>query len=165
MHDDAHNEGSENLTLTLSNPSGARLGDASATGTINNTDPMPTAWMIRMGRTVGSQVVEGLTERLEGGDHSRMSVAGVGLGSSGELEDILKPEDPFAITAWDDQDEDMARTMSMSEVLASTAFHMSNTDTRERRAVRRSRCGDGSHREGSKQRRTRSRPTARSQRE
>ena len=128
VHDDAHNEGSETMTLTLTNPSGARLGDASATGTINNTDPMPTAWMIRMGRTVGSQVMEGLTERLEGGDHSRMSVAGASLGSSGELGDILKPRDPFAITAWDDQDEDRTRTMSMSEVLASTAFHMSNTD-------------------------------------
>ena len=64
VHDDAHNEGSETLTLTLSNPSGAVLGDASATGTINNTDPMPTAWMIRMGRTVGSQVVDTLSANM-----------------------------------------------------------------------------------------------------
>ena len=52
--DDAHDEGSETLTLTLSNASGARLGDAQATGTITNTDPMPRAWAVRFGRTVGS---------------------------------------------------------------------------------------------------------------
>ena len=39
--DDAHDEGSETLTLTLSNPSGAYIEDGEATGTINNTDPMP----------------------------------------------------------------------------------------------------------------------------
>ena len=130
VHDDAHNEGAETLTLSLSNPSGVKLGDATATGTINNTDPMPTAWMIRVGRTIGSQVVEGLTDRLEGGDESRMIVGGIGLGSSGELEDILKPRDPFAITAWDDQEgEDNTQTMSASEVLRSTAFHMSNASS------------------------------------
>ena len=36
--DDAHDEGSETLTLTLSNASGAHIEDGSATGTINNTD-------------------------------------------------------------------------------------------------------------------------------
>ena len=34
----------------------AALADAEATGTINNTDPMPKAWMVRFGRTVGSQI-------------------------------------------------------------------------------------------------------------
>ena len=34
-----------------------------ATGTIVNRDPLPQAWMVRFGRTVGSQVVEGLSER------------------------------------------------------------------------------------------------------
>ena len=51
--DDAHDEGSETLTLTLSNASGAYLADGTATGTINNTDHMPQAWMVRFGRTVG----------------------------------------------------------------------------------------------------------------
>ena len=52
--DDAHDEGSETLTLTLSNPSGAYIEGGSATGTINNSDAMPGAWMVRFGRTVGS---------------------------------------------------------------------------------------------------------------
>ena len=51
--DDAHDEGSETLTLTLSNASGAHIEDGSATGTINNTDHMPQAWLARFGRTVG----------------------------------------------------------------------------------------------------------------
>ena len=130
VHDDAHNEGSESMTLTLSNPSGGKLADATATGTINNTDPMPTAWMIRAGRVVGSQVVDGLTGRLEGGDDSRMIVGGMGVGTSEGFEDILKPRDPFAITAWDGQEEeDKTRTMSAGEVLRSSAFHVSNAST------------------------------------
>ena len=38
--DDSHDEGQETLSLTLSNPSGAYLEDATATGTISNSDPM-----------------------------------------------------------------------------------------------------------------------------
>ena len=75
--DDSHDEGSETMTLTLSNASGARIADGSATGTINNTDAMPRAWMVRFGRTVGSQVVDALTQRLEsdGGSHVSPSSA------------------------------------------------------------------------------------------
>ena len=49
--DDAHDEGSETLTLTLtlSNPSGAYIADGTATGTIENTDAMPQAWIARFG--------------------------------------------------------------------------------------------------------------------
>ena len=38
--DDAHDEGEETLTLRLSNPSGGRLADGEATGTIANHDSM-----------------------------------------------------------------------------------------------------------------------------
>ena len=53
--DDDHDEGSETMTFTLSNPvpaATAKLGDATATGTIANTDPIPQAWIARFGRTV-----------------------------------------------------------------------------------------------------------------
>ena len=53
---DDHNEGSETMTLTLSRPFGAALLDATATGTISNTGPMPAAWLARFGRTVAEQV-------------------------------------------------------------------------------------------------------------
>ena len=83
--DDSHDEGSESMTLTLSNPSGAQLEDAEATGTINNTDPMPRAWITRFGRTIGSQVVDALTGRLQGGGGTNVTVGGVSLTGGGKL--------------------------------------------------------------------------------
>ena len=63
--DDAHDEGEETFTLTLSNASGATLTDAEATGTIENRDPLPRAFMARFGRTVAVQVVEHVEERIQ----------------------------------------------------------------------------------------------------
>ena len=63
--DDSHDEGSETMTLTLSNASGARLGDATATGTITNSDPLPQAFLARFGRTAAVHVVEQVQERID----------------------------------------------------------------------------------------------------
>ena len=65
--DDEHDEGSETMTLRLQSPSPARvkLADAEATGTINNTDAMPQAWLARFGRTVGEQAMEAVEARFE----------------------------------------------------------------------------------------------------
>ena len=63
--DDGHDEGSETITLTLSNASGARLGDATATGTITNSDPLPQALLARFGRTAAVHVVEQVQERID----------------------------------------------------------------------------------------------------
>ncbi len=48
--DDSHDEGEETMTLRLSHPSEGRLADAEATGTIENTDPLPRALLARFGR-------------------------------------------------------------------------------------------------------------------
>ena len=63
--DDSHDEGEETLTLRLSNPVGGRLIDGEATGTIENRDPLPRAFMARFGRTVAGQVVEHVEERIK----------------------------------------------------------------------------------------------------
>ena len=63
--DDAHDEGEETLTLTLSNASGGRLTDGEATGTIENRDPLPRALLARFGRTAAVHVVEHVEERLQ----------------------------------------------------------------------------------------------------
>ena len=65
--DDAHDEGEETMTLTLSNPSPSwvTLADATATGTIMNADQMPRGWIARLGRTVADQAL--------GAVHGRMS--------------------------------------------------------------------------------------------
>ena len=63
--DDSHDEGEETLTLRLSDPSGGRLTDGEATGTIENRDPLPKAFMARFGRTAAVHVVEQVQERIE----------------------------------------------------------------------------------------------------
>ena len=63
--DDAHDEGEETLTLTLSNAAGGRLTDGEATGTIKNRDPLPRALLARFGRTAAVHVVEHVEERLQ----------------------------------------------------------------------------------------------------
>ena len=63
--DDAHDDGGETVTLTLSNASGGRLTDGQATGTIKNRDPLPRALLARFGRTAAVHVVEHVEERLQ----------------------------------------------------------------------------------------------------
>ena len=62
--DDAHDEGEETMTLTLSNASRGRVTDGEATGTIKNRDPLPRALLARFGRTAAVHVVEHVEERL-----------------------------------------------------------------------------------------------------
>ena len=79
--DDAHDEGEETLTLTLSNASGAWIQDGAATGTIQNSDPLPRAWLARFGRTVATHVTDAVSERLRGspGQDSHLTVGGYRL--------------------------------------------------------------------------------------
>ena len=83
--DDAHDEGEETLTLTLSNASGARIADAAATGTIGNFDLLPGAWVGRFGRTAAQRVLDGVQARLEAPRQPGMQAtfAGHALGGSG----------------------------------------------------------------------------------
>ena len=64
VQNDALDEGNETMTLTLSDPTGAYLADAAATGTIHNTGPIPRAWLARFGRTVADQVIDAVDGRL-----------------------------------------------------------------------------------------------------
>ena len=128
--DDSHDEGSETMTLTLSNPSGARLGDSTATGTgtINNTDAMPRAWMVRFGRTVGSQVVDALTQRLDGAGASHVTFAGINLIGESGVELQAENDDPFGPPEWatDASREADVRTITADNLLLRSAFHLSS---------------------------------------
>ena len=62
--DDAHDEGEETLTLTLSNAQVAVIEDGEATGTIRNDDVMPKAWIARFGRTAADHVIQAIESRL-----------------------------------------------------------------------------------------------------
>ena len=81
--DDAHDEGSETLTLSLSNAVEARIEDSEATGTIVNSDPLPKAWMARFGRTVAGHLVEARLEALPG---FYVQLGGHRLGGAVELD-------------------------------------------------------------------------------
>ena len=64
--DDAIDEGEETFTLRLSDASGAVIADGTATGTIENSDPLQKMWLSRFGRTVAGQVVDAVAGRLSG---------------------------------------------------------------------------------------------------
>ena len=126
--DDAHDEGSETLTLALSNASGAYLEDGTATGTINNSDHMPGAWMVRFGRTVGSQVVDALGQRFEGATASHVTVGGINLtGAPGAVPEA-ESDDPFGLPDWATraQREASAQSLTANELLLGSAFHLSS---------------------------------------
>ena len=89
--DDANDEGEETMTLRLSNASGANIADGEATGTITNSDPIQKMWLARFGRTVGSQVVDAVAERLG----SPLTSAQVTLGGQGV--DLTRTEDGEAL--------------------------------------------------------------------
>ena len=123
--DDGHDEGSETLTLTLSNPSGAYLADGSATGTINNSDPMPLAWMVRFGRTVGSQVVDALGQRLDSATASHVTIGGINLtGEPGAVP--MENDDPFALPEWTTRSglETDGDDITTNDLLLGSAFQL-----------------------------------------
>ena len=89
--DDAHDEGKETFTLTLSNPTPAKttkLADATATGTITNTDPLQRDWLARFGRTAAADAIAAVTARMEtprsAPSHLTLGGHRVPLGGSGE---------------------------------------------------------------------------------
>ena len=126
--DDAHDEGEETFTLTLSNASGggAWLKDATATGTIENNDPMPQAWLARFGRTVASQAVDAIGGRMEGAGGSHVTVGGMQLDSAGKL---VEPEEKtslggdFESLRWNPIDE--TRAMTSRELVLGSSFRLS----------------------------------------
>ena len=87
--DDPHDEGSETVRFTLSDPRPTRvkLEDAEATGTITNNDAMPRAWIARFGRTVGEQVLDAVEGRMRAGRRpgAEVSLGGERIGFGPQL--------------------------------------------------------------------------------
>ena len=125
--DDAIDEGQETFTLTLSNPTQARILDGEATGTIINSDHMPKAWTSRFGRTVAVHVVDAVEARLEGASESYLQLGGQRLGGGAPPDaeasaQRLAPERDL----WEEPDAaDMpGQDMTPSQLLLGTAFHL-----------------------------------------
>ena len=134
--DDAHDEGSETMSLRLTGLPlaggilvSSYIADGSATGTITNDDPMPGAWIARFGRTVGSQVLEAVSERLDGSPAaSHFNLGGVSLGGNLSLDAAapLTPQDWLAeqLAAGPDARRPEERTLTGRDLLLGSSFHL-----------------------------------------
>ena len=112
--DDAVDEGVETFTLAVSDPSGAAIADAEGTGTIVNSDPLPKAWIARLGRTVAGQAVDAIDDRLRGGAGSRVAIGGVAVDTTAR-----------AAGAGDGAAQaGTVRTMSARQALLGSAFRL-----------------------------------------
>ena len=127
--DDAHDDNGEIFTVTLSNPSGgnAWLADATATGTIENADHMPSAWLSRFGRTVASQAVDAIGGRMQGDGAAHVTIGGQTFSSTGDdaserSEDAVRVLDPLA----PDQAPGTMHSMSGQELLLGSSFQLSS---------------------------------------
>ena len=124
--DDAVDDGGETLTLTLSNATNARIADATATGTIENSDPLQQAWIARFGRTVANDIVDGITDRLANRDSgSQVRIAGVTLRPNGSEWTEAPIEDTEPGDGLEGHRPIETRRISTREVLAQSAFRLS----------------------------------------
>ena len=100
--DDAVDEGDETMVVVLEPGAGVDRGDRLASGTIENSDPLPAAWLVRFGRTAADHAVEAVEERFrDPGGASHATFGGRRLWGGGGLFDPLPgrggmPGDPFA---------------------------------------------------------------------
>ena len=94
--------GSETLTLVLSNPTGAYLADGEATGTIENSDLMPQAWLARFGRTVAEQVLDAVEERIHSAPQAGVQVTMAGHRFGGEATEAEALEEAEAKARMED---------------------------------------------------------------
>ena len=127
--DDAHDEGEETLTLTLSNASGARIADNVATGTIANEDPLQQAWLARFGRTAAQRVLDGVQARLRAPHESgiRATVAGHDLSGAGEVaaQDRFKAQSEWGRSEAT-EGQFGSQSLTMRDLMRGSAFTLSS---------------------------------------
>ena len=133
--DDAHDEGEETMKLILSNPVGARIADGEATGTIENTDLMPKAWLSRFGRTVAEQMFEAADHRLRTRPPPgrQGSIAGVPVAhgnaedSEEQARELAREQQARQLARWTDEEhlEPESRTFTGRDLLTRSSFTLS----------------------------------------
>ena len=142
--DDAHDEGEETLSLSLSNAAGARIEDGEATGTISNADALPRAWLARFGRTAAGHVLDAVADRLARAPAAaRATIGGQplhahagGPDAAGAPYDAHAPgaaDVPFAVDApapaayrepWGAQPPPDAVTLGLRDLVANSSFDL-----------------------------------------
>ena len=122
---DAIDDGGETMTVTLSNASNARIADGTATGTIENSDPLQKAWIARFGRTVASDVVDGITDRLSTArSGSEVRIAGITLERNGATWTEAPAEESEITDALEHERALKGRDVSPDELLVNSSFHL-----------------------------------------
>ncbi len=100
--DDSHDEDPETFELVLSDAHDAVLADAVGVATIVNSDPMPQAWLGRLGRTLAQQALDGITGRLTAprtpGAHGTLAGQAFSLRPGGPTESASDPTTPAPST-------------------------------------------------------------------
>ena len=129
--DDAVDEGAETLTLRLLNASGAVIADGVATGTIQNSDPLPAAWLARFGRTAAGQVLAAVGERLRGGGQPQATVAGQRL-QAADAEAVAAAQAAYE-RAWaerlqEGRLQERPRALAVRDLVAGSSFSVAAAD-------------------------------------
>ena len=97
-------------------------------GTIENSDPMPKAWLSRFGRTVGSQAVDAISSRMGASKENRVVVSGVEMLMEEETEGASQWDDLYKqFKSLDDQTDSNSnnQTMTLEELMYGTSFNLS----------------------------------------
>ena len=136
--DDVVDEGEETLTLTLSNPSGAWIEDGEASGTIENSDPLPVGWTARFGRSVATHLLDALEARLDTTPQSYVRLGGHQLGGAPDVKEAverLAPPDQVRgrldnnLSLWEEGAADSAsQDMTIRDLLLGSAFNLVSND-------------------------------------
>ncbi len=138
--DDSHDDGGETFQLEVgfadSEPAPLRgLGEARGTVTIENSDPLPGAWLARFGRAVAEQALDGITARMAADRTPGMqgTIAGQSLDFSGGANLSQSPGSPAFAGAgssgaggasFGGETQAQARGMTMQEVLRGSSFSL-----------------------------------------
>ena len=119
-------DGGNTETLTSEATAPVQAADIDPPGPVSAEVPGTT--LVRIGRTVGSQVVGALGQRLAGGQASHVTVAGVPLtgGAAPVPED--EADDAFGLSEWakSARREEEARTITADDLRLRSAFHASS---------------------------------------
>ena len=122
---DAVDDGGETFELVLSNPVGAVIADGAATGTIENSGPIPSAWLARFGRTVTGQVLDAVEARLRA-----PRAAGATVSLAGQNIGLTSQPDATSDAETEAEKESQARLGVLSDWLRQ------ETEDRERAGIR-----------------------------
>ena len=127
--EDGIDEGKETLTLRLTNPDGALLENATATGTIENGAATVLAWTTRFGRMVASQVVDAVSARMDVSGDSYLAVGNMRLGGRGSIGMSNPSSLPWISSERNTRHRGEPYALHAQQILSGSGFYVSSEET------------------------------------